>query len=252
MAHGPARQQRRQAHRQSQRAKAEVACCPSCEGVIRGNYCSTCGQNNGEAHLSVHALWHDFLHDYLHLDSKLPQTARYLLTRPGFLTREYLAGKRSRYLRPFHVYVLSSLLFFLTFAASSEPAAHVAMASPVSASAINGAPDPEPVFTVGGTKFYSKRLARLGADAKPFRAAIRRDLFDVMSKVMLLLITPLVALLLFWLYRGLFLPHLIFALHFGAASYVLLALGQLPFVGFSSVLAVWLYLYLAIRRVTGA
>nr|WP_255578221.1 DUF3667 domain-containing protein [Chitinophaga sp. sic0106] len=41
-------------------------------------------------------------------------TLKYLMIRPGFLTREYMAGRRVRYVNPIKLYVFVSFVFFLT------------------------------------------------------------------------------------------------------------------------------------------
>ncbi len=38
---------------------------------------------------------------------------RYLIGRPGALTREYFAGRRSSYLPPIRLYLIISVVFFL-------------------------------------------------------------------------------------------------------------------------------------------
>ena len=48
-----------------------------------------------------------------HADSRLWRTLWYLLARPGFLTREFFEGQRVRYLPPFRLYLVISVLFFL-------------------------------------------------------------------------------------------------------------------------------------------
>ena len=48
-----------------------------------------------------------------HADSRLWRTLGYLLARPGRLTREFFEGRRARYLPPFRLYLVISLLFFL-------------------------------------------------------------------------------------------------------------------------------------------
>ncbi|HET9473089.1 MAG TPA: DUF3667 domain-containing protein, partial [Steroidobacteraceae bacterium] len=48
-----------------------------------------------------------------HADSRLWRTLGYLLARPGRLTSEFFAGRRVRYLPPFRLYLVISLLFFV-------------------------------------------------------------------------------------------------------------------------------------------
>lgn len=95
----------------------ETRRCDNCDSELTGPYCSNCGQR-AEAH--VHSL-REFLSEALetmtHADSRLWRTLGPLLCRPGFLTNEFLAGRRARYLPPFRLYFIISLLFFLLIAA---------------------------------------------------------------------------------------------------------------------------------------
>nr|WP_240155254.1 DUF3667 domain-containing protein [Chitinophaga sp. Cy-1792] len=52
--------------------------------------------------------------DIFHYDSQFFTTLKYLLIRPGFLTREYMAGRRVRYVNPIKLYVFVSFVFFFT------------------------------------------------------------------------------------------------------------------------------------------
>jgi len=64
----------------------------------------------------VHAIGHfagEAFESITHADSRLWRTLGYLLARPGRLTREFFEGKRVRYLPPFRLYLVISLLFFL-------------------------------------------------------------------------------------------------------------------------------------------
>jgi len=49
----------------------------------------------------------------LELDSRLWQTLVPLMNRPGQLTHDYLQGRRARYMPPFRMYLVLSLLFFV-------------------------------------------------------------------------------------------------------------------------------------------
>ncbi len=49
---------------------------------------------------------------YVSLDGRLWRTLAALLFRPGFLTREYFAGRRRRYIRPARLFLVLSLALF--------------------------------------------------------------------------------------------------------------------------------------------
>src|SRR5690606_32835825 len=76
-------------------------------------YCPTCGQRKTEVLVSVRALLADVLEDQLVLNRALPRTVWNLLCKPGFLTEEYVRGRIVRYIAPFRLYLVSSVLFFL-------------------------------------------------------------------------------------------------------------------------------------------
>ena len=56
-----------------------------------------------------------FFQDITHYDGKFVGSIRYLLTKPGFLTTEYMAGRRASYLHPIGMYVFTSAIFFIIF-----------------------------------------------------------------------------------------------------------------------------------------
>ncbi len=54
------------------------------------------------------------LHEITHLDSnKIVNTFTALVIRPGLLTKEYLAGRKSSYINPIRIYLTVSALYFL-------------------------------------------------------------------------------------------------------------------------------------------
>ncbi len=91
--------------------------CANCGAPLEGRYCGACGQRH-EPH--VHSVAHfagEALESISHADSRLWLTLRLLLTQPGRLTRDFFDGKRARYLPPFRLYLVISVLFFLIIGA---------------------------------------------------------------------------------------------------------------------------------------
>jgi len=87
--------------------------CLNCGAQVDERYCTHCGQQNSETRESFSHLLRHFFDDVTHYDSKFLVTIRDLLIRPGFLTKEYLAGKRQTYLHPIRMYLFISFLYFL-------------------------------------------------------------------------------------------------------------------------------------------
>ncbi|HUR12689.1 MAG TPA: DUF3667 domain-containing protein [Flavitalea sp.] len=89
--------------------------CLNCRAEIYGLYCHVCGQENREPKESIWALISHFFHDLTHFDGKFFSTLKYLIWKPGFLSREYLIGRRASYLNPVRMYVFTSAVFFIFF-----------------------------------------------------------------------------------------------------------------------------------------
>jgi len=89
--------------------------CLNCEEPLQGKYCSSCGQENIPENVHLKTVFSDVIDDYFTIDSKIITSLVPLLFRPGFLSLEYFAGRRVRYVKPFRIYILSSLLFFFLF-----------------------------------------------------------------------------------------------------------------------------------------
>ena len=87
--------------------------CLNCGYALAGQYCGNCGQRARSRLISIWELVRDAFGDLFELDSRLWRTLVPLLVRPGQLTRDYLLGRRARYMPPFRMYLVLSLLFFL-------------------------------------------------------------------------------------------------------------------------------------------
>jgi len=89
--------------------------CLNCGTMIHGRYCHVCGQQNLEPKESVWHLVTHIFNDITHFDGKFFTTLKDLLFKPGFLSREYMKGRRASYLDPVRMYVFTSAIFFLLF-----------------------------------------------------------------------------------------------------------------------------------------
>ena len=55
----------------------------------------------------------DFLGDYFTFDSLIIRSVKPLLFNPGFLTKEFIAGRRVRYIPPMRMFIFISVIFFI-------------------------------------------------------------------------------------------------------------------------------------------
>lgn len=86
--------------------------CQNCGTPLLGPHCYACGQ-------PVHGLVRrfttvvgDFLDSVLNIDSRIVHTVGPLFAKPGFLSLEYFAGRRVRYVSPVRLFVFLSILTF--------------------------------------------------------------------------------------------------------------------------------------------
>lgn len=97
------------------------ATCPNCDQLLGHDhqYCAFCGQAViGED--TLRSFLSHFLGDYFTFDSKIIRSAVPLLVRPGFLTAEFLAGRRARYIPPLRMFIFLSVIFFLVIGWSNN------------------------------------------------------------------------------------------------------------------------------------
>ena len=102
--------------RESDIADGEISAvemCLNCGSVLSGQYCGNCGQRARSRLISLWELISEAFGDLFELDSRIWRTLLPLLLKPGKLTRDYLEGRRARYLPPFRTYLVLSILFFL-------------------------------------------------------------------------------------------------------------------------------------------
>ena len=95
--------------------------CLNCQTEVVGRYCHNCGQENLEPKETVWHLVQHFFNDITHFDGKFFSTVKYLMRRPGFLSKEYMTGRRMSYLNPIRMYVFTSAIFFIILFSLKKP-----------------------------------------------------------------------------------------------------------------------------------
>jgi hypothetical protein len=88
--------------------------CKNCGTPLPGEYCPKCGQRDFDFDRSFREIVDQVAESFWSWDSKLFRGVVGLLFRPGFLTSEYLAGRRASQVPPLRFYLFVSILFFLT------------------------------------------------------------------------------------------------------------------------------------------
>lgn len=99
--------------------------CRNCGATADGAYCPSCGQETALRLPTLREFVREAAGRYVAFDGRFWRTIFALLARPGFLTREYYAGRRRRYIRPARLYLFTTLIFFAVSRLFVDPLAVV-------------------------------------------------------------------------------------------------------------------------------
>ena len=110
--------------------------CDNCGASVPGRYCGNCGQRLEPPLPTLGHFLKVAFEDITHADSRLWRTLGALLFKPGFLTREFLDGKRARYLPPVRLYLVISVAFFVWLATFAKPPPDAARMTPEQRAAV--------------------------------------------------------------------------------------------------------------------
>lgn len=102
--------------------------CKNCDQELPAAacFCPACGQSVKSASRPWSEFARETLAELLDLDGRMLSSLRLMFTRPGFLSLEYINGRRTAYTSPVRLYLVISLVFFFvlplilpTFSATS-------------------------------------------------------------------------------------------------------------------------------------
>jgi len=87
--------------------------CANCGAELHGKHCYACGQPVKGMIRPLSSMLHDVADTIFNIDSRIFRTLFPLYFRPGYLSNEYFAGRRVRYVTPFRLYFFLSVAAFL-------------------------------------------------------------------------------------------------------------------------------------------
>jgi hypothetical protein len=244
----------------------------NCGSALTGPFCSACGQRNVPPYPTVRDLAVDAFWELSGWDGRFAGTVRALVRRPGMLTREFLEGRRVRYISPLRLYLMASLVYFLVAAAvPNEKPGTAVDAGGIRIGVFTPAPKGTKVDSIAAAAERAddlKSIEEAPAWIRPVLkravedpSGLRRALLESMPK-MLFALLPVFALILALFYRGKNYPeHLYFAVHLHAFIFLALTLSGLAkltgsnpvglVVGLAIALWIPVYLHVALRQVYG-
>ena len=112
--------------------------CANCGAALGGRFCQHCGQA-AHVHRSLLHLAEELLHGIFHFETRAWRTLAELAWRPGRMIREYIHGRRARYVPPLALFLFMMFALFLVFSMTTsvgetgDAPAHGAAATPTAA-----------------------------------------------------------------------------------------------------------------------
>ena len=243
--------------------------CLNCGAPLHGGFCAACGQRAVPPHPTVRELAGDAWQELSGYDGRIMATLRGLV-RPGYLTREYVEGRRAHYLPPLRVYLIVSVIYFVVAASAPEEATarpstiagpggmRIGITDDSGTLSLSPEDRAEMLQSADRAPWVVRPMLRSVAEDP---GAFRARMFEIMPRVFFALL-PVFAGVVALFYRKCHFPTaLVFAVHLHALAFIVFAIPEaMKFAGrprltdsISALLSVVFAVYalLAFRRVFG-
>ena len=219
----------------------ELTQCLNCGGELRGPFCATCGQRVVPPDPTVRELAGDAWQELTGYDGRIMATLRGLM-RPGFLTREYVSGRRAHYLPPVRVYLFVSVIYFVIAASVPDELAGAQVGSVAGPGGMRigvTETDGDKRMAAGDREELLKQLDTAPWYVRPLIRAVAEDpsgfrlrMFTIMPRVFFALLPVFAAIVALFYRRRHFPTALVFAVHLHAAVFIIFSISEsLKFTG---------------------
>lgn len=187
--------------------------CLSCGQAFTGTYCNTCGEKvYTEKDKSIIHFFEEGFHFITHFEGKFFRTLKVVIAHPGKLSLDYCAGIRKKYVKPLTLFLLLVVIYLLfpLAAGLNMPMDYYKHTG--------GLLERDGIVTIFAPAQIEKKMqARHLNDPELSNRFAERS--EKMSKILLIAIVPLSALILWGLYtrkKKLFFDHLVLSTEISA------------------------------------
>jgi hypothetical protein len=213
--------------------------CLNCGSEVQGKFCQNCGQENVEQRDNFFHMVGHFISDYLHFDSKFFRSLIPLFTKPGFLTKEYWEGRRTRYIPPLRLFFFVTIFFMVITSYfysrfGQQIKDSIVKRKPIASSEefkrAQSMPDTAKIYVARWYRTVTAKELRDEVEGETRRFEKIKAGFDVVFKnlkYVTFFLLPVYALIFKVLYlrrRPFYIDHLIYAMHLQTFSYFLLSI----------------------------
>lgn len=201
--------------------------CLNCGTPLTGAFCPHCGQKDQDRRVRLRHLLPELLDDLLHYDHLVLRSLWLLVSRPGFLTQEFMAGRRVRHVSPFRLYVAISFVLFTAFSLVPTGNRHRAGNRPMPEIQVIETPPQVAVARKKPVPPWAQTIKTRAHNASQDPERFKHAFLTNLSRALFVLMPLLAGFLLLLHLRGrtFFMEHMVLSLHFHCFSFlVILAL----------------------------
>ena len=181
--------------------------CRSCGVELLGKFCHKCGEKKfDKSDLSFKKIVMQGVDVFTHFDSKILTSLRLLITKPGFLAKEYCEGAKIKYAKPLQLFFLVNVIYFLMLALGFFNTFNTPLKIHMNNTAHSGL----------ASSMVEHRLADKNITLEEFEKKFDAKV-NVLSRTLIILIVPIFAFALYLLFinkRKLYAENFIFSLNF--------------------------------------
>ncbi len=147
--------------------------CKNCGSELSGDFCARCGQQAREVRRPFLLIVQEFIYVLLELDGRAYRTFYYLFTRPGFLSLEYVNGRRAHYTPPLRLFLVICIGFFLIISVQNTVQSTLDAIDESSGSTVSV---PEPLPVVPGDAPLPEDVEQIVAETRQAVAELEAEL----------------------------------------------------------------------------
>jgi hypothetical protein len=94
--------------------------CHNCDTVFdeSDNFCRKCGQENHDLKVPIPHILEEVFEGFTHFDNKFFTTIKSIFSKPGLITKDFLDGKRTRFVPPLRLFFFISATYFFLYSCS--------------------------------------------------------------------------------------------------------------------------------------
>jgi Protein of unknown function (DUF3667) len=94
--------------------------CHNCDTTFdeTDNFCRRCGQENHDLKVPIPHILEEIVEGFTHFDNKFFTTIKSIFSKPGLITKDFLDGKRTRFVAPLRLFFFISATYFFLYSCS--------------------------------------------------------------------------------------------------------------------------------------